>query len=151
MIRLCIRRNDGVDQTNRCDDDDDDVLTNTFAFVNCRYPLAFTGCRDGCMDILKIPMEKRSASVQNMLTIALLSLFTFGAIVLKNVSLVMALGGATLGNLLTYVYPAMMYRAIVQKQRRFEENGAVTISMLAACLGIVMGVIGTKMALENIA
>jgi len=103
------------------------------------------------MDIMKIPTDKRSPSVQNLITIALLSLFTFGAIVLKDVSFVLAFGGATLGNLLTYVYPALMYRAIVKKLGLTEENGAVTFSLLSAVVGIVMGVIGTKMALENIA
>ena len=102
------------------------------------------------MDILNIPAEKRSPSVQNLLTVALLGLFTFGAIVLKDVSFVLAFGGATLGNLLTYVYPALMYRAIVKEQGRSEENNAVTASLLSACLGVAMGIIGTKMALQNI-
>jgi len=115
------------------------------------YPLAFTGCRDGFMDILNIPSEKRSSSVQNTITIALLSVFTFGAMVFKDVSFVLAFGGATLGNLLTYVYPALMYRAIVKEQGRTEENRAVLVSMMSAGLGIVMGVIGTKMALQSLA
>ncbi|KAL3929827.1 MAG: hypothetical protein SGBAC_012038 [Bacillariaceae sp.] len=114
------------------------------------YPLAFTGCRDGTMDILNIPAGKRSASVQNLITVALLTLFTCGAIVLKDVSFVLAFGGATFGNLLTYVYPALMYRAIVRQQGRTEENGAVAASLFSACLGIVMGIIGTKMAIQNI-
>lgn len=113
------------------------------------YPLAFTGCRDGWMDILKVPLENRTASLQNTLTVALLSVFTVGAIILNDVSFVLAFGGATFGNLLTYVYPALMYRATVKAQGRSEENGAVTVSLLSAAMGIVMGIIGAKMAIQN--
>eukprot|EP00980_Cylindrotheca_fusiformis_P013807 scaffold3572_cov113-Cylindrotheca_fusiformis.AAC.3 len=114
------------------------------------YPLAFTGCRDGFMDILNVPMEKRTASFQNTLTVAILSVLTTGAILLKDVSFVLAFGGATLGNLLTYVYPALMYRATVKQQGRTEENGAVLASLLSAVTGIVMGAVGTKMAIQNL-
>lgn len=113
------------------------------------YPLAFTGCRDGMMDILNIPMEKRSASLLNTLTVGLLTVLTIGALILKDVSFVLAFGGATLGNALTYVYPALMYRATIKQQGRTEENGAVMASLVSAVLGIVMGAIGAKMAIQN--
>jgi hypothetical protein len=102
------------------------------------------------MDILKIPIDKRSTSLLNTLTFALLSVFTIGAMILKDVSFVLAFGGATLGNALTYVYPALMYRATVKQQGRSEENGAVLASLISAVMGIVMGVIGTKMAIQNV-
>lgn len=102
------------------------------------------------MDILNIPMEKRSTSLQNSLTFILLTIFTVGAIILKDVSFVLAFGGATLGNLLTYVYPALMYRATVREQGRSEEKGAVLVSLLSAIMGIVMGAIGSKMAIQNV-
>jgi len=113
------------------------------------YPLAFTGCRDGIMDILNIPLEKRSASLLNTLTVIVLSILTVGALILKDVSFVLAFGGATLGNALTYVYPALMYRSIVKKQKRTEETPQVMASLASALLGIVMGVIGAKMAIQN--
>lgn len=50
---------------------------------------------------------------------------------------------ATLGNALTYVYPALMYSAIVKKQNRKDQKGGVLVANLSAVLGIVMGVIGT--------
>jgi hypothetical protein len=49
---------------------------------------------------------------------------------------------------LTYVYPALMYRAIVKKQNRKDQSTGVLVSSVAAVLGIVVGAIGVKMALE---
>eukprot|EP00547_Thalassionema_nitzschioides_P005536 CAMPEP_0194207276 /NCGR_PEP_ID=MMETSP0156-20130528/6058_1 /TAXON_ID=33649 /ORGANISM="Thalassionema nitzschioides, Strain L26-B" /LENGTH=457 /DNA_ID=CAMNT_0038933997 /DNA_START=213 /DNA_END=1583 /DNA_ORIENTATION=+ len=103
------------------------------------YPLAFAGCRDGLLDLLKIPTEKRTSLNLNILTIALLSVLTLLASILKDVSFVLAFGGATLGNALTYVYPALMYRAVVKEQNRDDESAGVTFAMTSAALGIVMG------------
>jgi len=115
------------------------------------YPLAFVGCRDGMLDLLNVPSEKRSTSTLNTLTIGLLSILTLFAATLKDVSFVLAFGGATLGNALTYVYPALMYRGVVKQQgREAEEGGHVVIAMTSAILGVVMGAIGAKMAIQSI-
>lgn len=114
------------------------------------YPLAFAGCRDGLLDLLNIPTEKRTSLNLNILTVALLSVLTLLASVLKDVSFVLAFGGATLGNALTYVYPALMYRSVVKEQGREDESTGVSIAMTSAVLGIVMGAIGAKMALQKI-
>ena len=50
---------------------------------------------------------------------------------------------ATLGNALTYLYPAMMYSSMVKKQNRKDQGTAVFIANCSAVLGVVMGVIGT--------
>jgi amino acid permease len=112
------------------------------------YPLAFVGMRDGIIDLLKVSAENRTNSYVNVLTVVLLSALTFFACVLKDVSFVLAFGGATLGNALTYVYPALMYSAINKKQGR-KENVGVLVSQISAVLGIVMGVIGANMAIKN--
>lgn len=112
------------------------------------YPLAFTGCRDGFLELLKVPPEKRTNMNLNLLTVTLLSILTYLACILKNVSFVLSFGGATLGNALTYVYPAIMYRAVVKTQGRSESTG-VTVALCSAALGIVMGAIGAKMAWQN--
>jgi hypothetical protein len=56
---------------------------------------------------------------------------------------------ATLGNALTYLYPALMYAAICKKQNRKDQALGVTVAQLSAVLGVVMGVIGAKMAIEK--
>ena len=56
---------------------------------------------------------------------------------------------ATLGNALTYVYPALMYSAIVKKQGRKDQSVGVLVANLSAVLGVVMGVIGTFFSRES--
>jgi amino acid permease len=113
------------------------------------YPLAFQGCRDGILDLLNFsPKQRADDNVVNLTTLVLLSVVTFLAIVLKDVSLVLSLGGATLGNALTYVYPAIMYYSVVKKQKR-KETANVALSVVSAVLGIFMGAVGAKMALDK--
>mmetsp|Transcript_22356 Transcript_22356/g.55404 ORF Transcript_22356/g.55404 Transcript_22356/m.55404 type:complete len:162 (+) Transcript_22356:187-672(+) len=114
------------------------------------YPLAFTGCRDGFLDIAKVPVDKRSPATTNLVTFSLLGIITFCACKLKDITIVLSFGGATLGNALTYVYPAMMYSAVVRKQGRKGEGFAVNISILSAIIGIVMGACGTAIALKQL-
>jgi len=57
------------------------------------YPLMFQGCRDGILDLLKVSPEKRSNSFLNITTVCMLATITLLAAVLKDVSLVIALGG----------------------------------------------------------
>jgi len=114
------------------------------------YPLAFTGCRDGFLDLAKVPVEKRSSGTMNVVTIALLGVITLCACSLTDVSFVLAFGGATLGNALTYVYPALMYRAVVAQQGRKGENFGVNVSLASAVLGIAMGAVGATMALRTL-
>jgi len=114
------------------------------------YPLAFTGCRDGFLDLAKIPVDKRSARTLNLVTVMLLGVITSAACKLRDVSFVLAFGGATLGNALTYVYPALMYRAVVAQQGRTEEKFGVNVSMASAVLGVVMGAVGATMAVRSL-
>lgn len=111
------------------------------------YPLAFQGCRDGFLDLLKI--KSSSATVQNITTLILLAILTLLALTLKDVSFVLAFGGATLGNALTYVYPALMYQAACRKQGRKEPFG-ILVANVSALLGLVMGAIGAKMAIDKV-
>ena len=48
---------------------------------------------------------------------------------------------------MTYIYPALMYNAIVKKQNKKGESVGLLVSNVAAVLGVVMGAIGTKLAL----
>jgi Transmembrane amino acid transporter protein len=114
------------------------------------YPLAFTGFRDGFLDIANVPMQKRSAGLSNFVTVALLGVITGFASSLTDVSFVLAFGGATLGNLLTYVYPALMYQAVVKQQGRKNEQLGVNVALGSAVLGIAMGLIGATMALRSL-
>ena len=98
------------------------------------------------LDVFQI--KERNNFTLNVTTIALLGALTLAAASLRDGSLVLALGGATVGNALTYVYPALMYRAVNRQQGR-KEGGAVAVSYLSALLGVAMGVVGAKMALQK--
>jgi len=115
------------------------------------YPLAFAGCRDGFLDLAKVPSEKRSNGFLNKLTVGLLTGITGLALSIKDFSLLSSLGGATIGNLLIYVYPAIMFREAVKKMGDDASKNLkreVKFSIANAGLGIGMGVIGLKMALK---
>ncbi len=114
-----------------------------------RFPLAFVGARDGWLDVFKVPMENRTASVLNKATIAILSGVTLVASQLKELAFIMSLAGATLGNALIYVYPALMFRSAVKNMGEKASKGLkreVPFAMLSAMMGVVMGCIGAKMA-----
>jgi amino acid permease len=60
------------------------------------YPLAFQGCRDGILDLLKVSDENKSKdSLLNLTTVCLLSTITLFAATLTDVSFVLAFGGGT--------------------------------------------------------
>jgi len=115
------------------------------------YPLVFVGCRDGFMELIKFPTEKRTASYQDKLTFVLLGIVTFLAMVLKDVSIVLSLAGSTLGNALIYVLPAVMFRRIVKDMGDGASDSMkreVYFTNLSCAIGIGMGIIGTSMALK---
>eukprot|EP00566_Odontella_aurita_P009656 CAMPEP_0113538780 /NCGR_PEP_ID=MMETSP0015_2-20120614/7556_1 /TAXON_ID=2838 /ORGANISM="Odontella" /LENGTH=510 /DNA_ID=CAMNT_0000438393 /DNA_START=123 /DNA_END=1655 /DNA_ORIENTATION=- /assembly_acc=CAM_ASM_000160 len=117
------------------------------------YPLAFTGFRDGVIDLFSIPEEKRTNSFLNKLTVGLLGIITGAALVVKDLSFVLSFGGATLGNALIYVYPALMFRSAVKAMGEKATKGMkreVKVAMSSAGLGVTMGAIGARMALKSL-
>ncbi|KAL7509503.1 hypothetical protein ACHAXN_006489 [Cyclotella atomus] len=114
------------------------------------FPLAFVGARDGWLDLLKVPLDERSDSLLNNATLAILSVITLIATQLKELAFIMSFAGATLGNALIYVYPALMFKSAVRNMGEKASKGLkkeVPFAMFSAFLGVVMGGIGAKMAL----
>lgn len=114
------------------------------------YPLAFAGFRDGVLDLASVPPADRSNSLQNKVTVLLLSLITSAALVLKDVTFVLSFGGATFGNALIYVFPALMFRRAVKDMGEEGKGmvGETRFAMGSAALGIGMGLVGARMALK---
>ena len=114
-----------------------------------RYPLLFVGTRDGYFDLLKVPDEKRTDSLQNKVTIGLLAVLTAMAWKLTDLSFVSSMSGAIFGTALIFVYPSLMFRGAVRKLGEKATVGMKRESKLAAIvnvLGVVIGIIGAKMA-----
>lgn len=100
-----------------------------------------------------MPAEKRTNGLLNKITLAALSVITSMALVLKDVSFVLSFAGATLGNALIYVYPALMFRAAVKNMGDKATKGLkreVKMALANAGLGIGMGAVGARMALKTI-
>lgn len=117
------------------------------------YPLAFTGAREGILDLMNIAPKDRTNSLLDKVTVCLLSLITALALKVKDLTFLLSFGGATLGNLLIYVYPALMFRGAVKKKGDAATPGLkkeVYFAMLTAILGVGMGGIGAKMAIQSL-
>lgn len=116
------------------------------------YPLVFVGCRDGFLSLLKVPQEKQTDSMLNTLTVTLLVLVTIAACTLKDLSFVMSFGGATLGNALIYIFPALMFQKLVKDMGTDAPaalKNEIYFSTFSMLLGIGMSIIGTTMALKG--
>jgi len=71
----------------------------------------------------------------------------------KDVSFVMSLAGASIGNALIYLYPVLMFRNAVKKRGEAASKqlkAEAGVSLGVAGLGVVMGGIGAKMALKTL-
>lgn len=114
------------------------------------FPLAFAGARDGWLDLLRVPVEDRTDAVLTKTTFAILSGITLAASRLKELAFIMSFAGATMGNALIYVYPALMFRGAVRGMGDKASRGLkreVPFAMFTALLGVAMGGMGAKMAL----
>jgi len=113
------------------------------------YPLAFVGARDGVLNLLKI---EGTAKTQNILTVALLSAVTVAALIIPDVSFVLAFAGATLGNGLIYIFPAFMFRGAIKKKPDATkgQKREVKLAIGSALAGLVMGLLGAKCALDTL-
>jgi amino acid permease len=116
------------------------------------YPLAFVGVRDGLLDLCKVPTAKRNGKLFNpLLTLGLLSVITVGAHNLKDIGIILALGGATWGNFVIYLAPAfMVLSAARQEKYRSELRPLVPRAMTIGIIGLGLGLIGTERFLRKL-
>jgi amino acid permease len=117
------------------------------------YPLLFVGTRDGLFDLINVPEDKRTDSLQNKVSVGLVAILTGLAIQVNNLTFVASMSGALLGTALIFIFPTLMFRAAVAKMgdkasktQRFESK----LSGLIAAVGVVVGGIGTKLALKTL-
>ena len=116
------------------------------------YPLAFVGARDGVLDLLKVNQATLKPALMNGLTVGMLSALTVAALSIPDVSFVLAFAGATLGNALIYVYPAIMFRGAIKKLPNPTKLQKVELkaSAVSAVLGLVFGTMGAIKAVQSI-
>ena len=118
------------------------------------YPLLFVGTREGIFDLIKVSEEKRNDPLfVNQVSVALVAILTGIAIKVNDLTFVASLSGAVLGTALIFIYPPLMFRgAVVQIGDKATTTQRVEskISGLIAALGVLIGGIGTKMALGSL-
>mmetsp|Transcript_2850 Transcript_2850/g.7831 ORF Transcript_2850/g.7831 Transcript_2850/m.7831 type:complete len:473 (+) Transcript_2850:135-1553(+) len=112
--------------------------------VTGSYPLLFDGARDGLLDLFKVPKEKRTNSLFNKVTLGILAVTTVAAAKLTDLGLVASVGGATFGTALVFIYPTIMFL----KSQKGQNSRETTLAKIIAVLGVIMGALGTKLALE---
>ena len=67
---------------------------------------------------------------------------------LTDLGLVASVGGATFGTALVFVYPTIMFMRLMKQKGT--KTGESKLAALIAVMGVVMGAIGTTMALKEV-
>lgn len=127
-------------------------------FTFCRYPLAFVGVRDGVLDILQVPPDKRTDSFLNTATISLLAGITGIAYVTTDIRFIMALSGSSWGNAITYLFPTFMVLSLAFKKngvinpqvKWIKSNPIIVAAATTGILGSIMAVVGLSRALSTL-
>jgi len=121
------------------------------------YPLNFVGLRDGVLNMLGMSDQASKSSVHIISSLILLCAMNGLALFLKNLGLVVSVGGAALGSSLVYIFPALMF---IQATRQKEAALAAKGESLPAArrnemyanyglvgLGVSLAIVGVKMSL----
>jgi amino acid permease len=111
--------------------------------ITFSYPLIFVGSRDGILDLFNV--KNRNNNVLNGLTVGLMAIVTVLASKLTDLGIVAAIGGATFGTALVFVYPVIMF---LKSKVRTKEETPVAVGIGA--LGVLMGIVGTYLSVSGV-
>jgi len=124
------------------------------------YPLNFVGLREGVLNMAGLSKRAGETSVHVGSTLILLTVMNGLALKLKNLGLVVAVGGAALGTSLVYTLPALMFiQATRLLAKRLESEGKVLpagrrnemyLNCLLAVVGVSLGGLGVFNSLKSI-
>jgi amino acid permease len=114
------------------------------------YPLLFVGSRDGLLDLIRVPEEKRTNSMLNQLSVGLLGIITLLALKVTDLTFVASISGALLGTALIFIYPTLMFRAAVKSNPTKGQKWERRLCSVIATLGVAIGGVGAKMALQSL-
>jgi len=110
------------------------------------YPLNFVGLREGILSGLGKTEEGKKTSVHVGLTLALMVLMNGAALFVKDLGLVVGLGGAILGSALVYIFPALM--AIGEKAGAIPTKAEKAANWALTGLGVFFAALGAVMCLK---
>ncbi len=118
------------------------------------YPLNFVALRDGVCALFNLSKYAPRTDFHWAITLTLLCAFNGLALVLKDLGLIVALGGAVLGSAIVYIFPALMF---IANMRRKQEGGVtlskgekaeVVANKALVAIGAVLGVVGAVTCLK---
>jgi len=122
------------------------------------YPLLFLGFRDGVLSLLKLSKYAHRPDVHRLTTVLLIAVVNGLALVLKDLGLITALGGAVLGSTLVYIMPALMAIAVGSRQAKAggASDSAAALSKPEALanyglagLGAFLAIVGAVTTLQS--
>ena len=108
------------------------------------YPLNFIALRENLLGMLKL--DKAKASVHVASSLLLIVAMNGLALFLKDLGLVVGLGGAALGSALVYILPAFM--AIFEKGGALSTKAEKLGNWALAALGVFFAALGSYMCLQ---
>jgi amino acid permease len=79
------------------------------------YPLPFVGLRDGALDVMEIPKEDRTDTLQATLSVGLLAIITVAAYYIHDLAMLLSVGGGTFSTAVAAVFPTLMFSSAVKK------------------------------------
>lgn len=107
------------------------------------YPLLFHGGRDSLLALVGRPDP--STWELRVVTIVILTGVTASAIFVNDLTFVLSFSGATMSSLLIYIFPPLMYGALIKNctcMQTFKTNWEVKESLVMMWFGVVTGVLG---------
>jgi amino acid permease len=119
------------------------------------YPLPFVGLRDGVLDVWNIPKTKRGTNTNVIVSVALLSVITYLAVIIQDLGLVLSVGGGTFSTAVASIFPALMFRAAVRNKARKgklvsrQEQMASRMGIVLMVISTIIGVTGVSIALTK--
>ena len=106
------------------------------------YPLNMTGLREGILAMFGQKAAGAKASVHVLLTLALVLFLNGSSLFIKDLGLIVGLGGAILGSALVYIFPALMAigetKGAMSPMEKKANWGLTGLGVFFAILGAVM-------------
>lgn len=116
------------------------------------YPLNFIGVRNNCLDIFGIADKIDTDAKFNAFTIVLLSILTAVSCFATDLGLINSIGGGTTVTLVVFVFPALMFDALIQNKSdhsTVSERLEARLVIVLMVIGVVLGLIGVWNAIAQ--
>lgn len=112
------------------------------------YPLVFLGAREGFVALM-VAHSAPTDAVPNrkLITVVLIATITALAILMPNLTFVLSFGGATLSSCIIYIFPSLMFQALVRNncyslQVSTSSNWDMKQSVAMMWMGVGLGICG---------